>query len=112
MIFAPPCEAGVFLRRYRRFFADVRCADGRELTVHCANTGSMLNCQVPGSPCWFSRSDDPKRKLPGTLELVTTGDGRRDLETLRAGTPQGLTLVGVQVIGGHQGANIRQLHTE
>ncbi len=77
MIFAPPCEAGVFLRRYRRFFADVRCADGRELTVHCANTGSMLNCQVPGSPCWFSRSDDPKRKLPGTLELVTTGDGRR-----------------------------------
>lgn len=77
MIFDPPLEAGVFLRRYRRFFADVRCADGSELTLHCANTGSMLNCGVPGSRCWFSRSHDPRRKLPGTLEIVTTGDGRR-----------------------------------
>ncbi|MFZ5653703.1 MAG: DNA/RNA nuclease SfsA [Pseudomonadota bacterium] len=77
MIFSPPLEAGTFLRRYRRFFADVRCADGSELTLHCANTGSMLNCQVPDSPCWFSRSADPRRKLPGTLEIVTTGDGRR-----------------------------------
>lgn len=77
MIFAPPLESGVFLRRYRRFFADVRCADGSELTLHCANTGSMLNCLVPGSRCWFSRSQDPRRKLPGTLEIVTTGDGRR-----------------------------------
>ena len=85
MIFDPPLEAGVLLRRYRRFFADVRCADGSELTLHCANTGSMLNCLVPGSACWFSRSDAPGRKLPGTLEIVTTGDGRRaGVNTARA----------------------------
>lgn len=76
MIFSPPLEEGVFLRRYRRFLADVRCADGTELTVHCANTGSMRHCQVQGSPCWFSRTDAPGRKLPGTLEIVTTNDGR------------------------------------
>lgn len=85
MIFDPPLEEGVFLRRYRRFFADVRCRDGTELTLHCANTGSMRHCQVPGAPCWFSRSAAPRRKLPGTLEIVTTSDGRRaGVNTLRA----------------------------
>lgn len=64
-----------FLKRYKRFFADVELADGSELTLHCANTGSMKHCLEPGTPCWFSRSDNPKRKLPGTLEIVTTSDG-------------------------------------
>jgi sugar fermentation stimulation protein A len=76
MKFVPPLERGVFLRRYKRFFADIGLPDGEILTLHCANTGSMRNCQVPGAPCWFSRSADPRRKLPGTLEIVTTGDGR------------------------------------
>jgi len=43
--------------------------------VHCPNTGSMKNCQVENSPCWYSLSDNPKRKLPGTLEIVTTSFG-------------------------------------
>lgn len=76
MKFAPPLARGVFLRRYQRFFADVGLPDGEVLTLHCANTGSMRNCQVSGAPCWFSRTADPRRKLPGTLEIVTTGDGR------------------------------------
>lgn len=76
MKFSPPLEQGIFLRRYKRFFAEVGLPDGEVLTLHCANTGSMRNCQVSGAPCWFSRSADPRRKLPGTLEIVTTGDGR------------------------------------
>lgn len=36
----------------------------------------MKNCLNPGQPCWFSRSDNPKRKLPGTLEIITTTGGR------------------------------------
>lgn len=75
MIVDPPLEAAVLLRRYQRFFADVALGDGSELTIHCANTGSMRHCLNPGAPCWFSRSDNPKRKLPGTLELVTTDGG-------------------------------------
>lgn len=70
-----PLQQGVFLKRYKRFFVDVETAAGELLTLHCPNTGSMKNCQVPGSPCWYSLSGGPKRKLPGTLELVTTPAG-------------------------------------
>lgn len=68
-------QSGVLLRRYKRFLADVRLADGSEITVHCPNTGSMKNCVVPESPCWFSTSTNPKRKYPHTLEVVTTPGG-------------------------------------
>lgn len=72
----PPLLAGTFVKRYKRFFTDVRTADGELLTLHCPNTGSMKNCQVEGSDCWYSLSDNPKRKLPGTLEIVTTSHGQ------------------------------------
>lgn len=71
----PPLEQGILLGRYKRFLADVRLPGGETLTVHCPNTGSMKHCVVPGSPCWFSRSDNPNRKLPGTLEITTTSAG-------------------------------------
>lgn len=76
MKISPAFEEAIFIKRYKRFFADIELRDGRELTIHCANTGSMKNCLNPGQPCWFSRSDNPKRKLPGTLELITTTGGR------------------------------------
>jgi sugar fermentation stimulation protein A len=64
-----------FIKRYKRFFTDIRTEQGELLTVHCPNTGSMQNCQVDNSPCWYSLSDNPKRKLVGTLEIVTTSFG-------------------------------------
>lgn len=75
MKYEPPLQPGLLLRRYKRFLADVQLPSGETLTVHCPNTGSMLNCLVPESPCWYSLSDNPKRKLPGTLELVTSASG-------------------------------------
>ncbi|MFT7300609.1 MAG: sugar fermentation stimulation protein A [Porticoccus sp.] len=71
----PPFEKAVLLNRYKRFLADIRLNNGAELTIHCPNTGSMKNCWAPETPCWFSRSNNPKRKLPGTLEITTTPDG-------------------------------------
>lgn len=65
----------VLLRRYKRFLADIRLPDGTEVTIHCPNTGSMKNCVVPDSPCWYSVSDSKTRKYPQTLELVTTPGG-------------------------------------
>lgn len=76
MQFDPPLEEGRLLTRYKRFFADVETASGERLTIHCPNTGSMLNCLNPGGRVWFSRNQDPKRKLRGTWELAETPQGR------------------------------------
>ena len=75
MKIAPPLFPATFEKRYKRFFADVRTPSGELLTLHCPNTGSMKNCLVEGSPCWYSLSDNPKRKVPGTLEIVTSSQG-------------------------------------
>jgi sugar fermentation stimulation protein A len=63
------------LKRYKRFLADVRLPDGNEITIHCPNTGSMKNCVLPDSPCWYSVSDSKTRKYPQTLEVVSTPGG-------------------------------------
>ncbi len=76
MQFDPVLEQGRLLKRYKRFFADIECADGSVVTAHCANTGSMKNCMAEGARVWFSRNDDPKRKLKATWELVETPHGR------------------------------------
>ncbi|RJX20018.1 MAG: DNA/RNA nuclease SfsA [Desulfobulbus sp.] len=65
-----PSRTGILLRRYKRFLADVRLEDGTLLTVHCPNSGSMLGCSTPGSTVCISRSENPRRKYPWTLEMV------------------------------------------
>lgn len=88
MHFDPPLEEGRLLRRYKRFLADIETSSGELLTIHCPNTGSMLNCMSEGCRVWFSRSNDPKRKLPGTWELGETPHGR--LACLNTGRANGL----------------------
>jgi sugar fermentation stimulation protein A len=63
------------LKRYKRFLADIRLPNGTELTIHCPNTGSMKNCVLSESPCWYSVSDSKTRKYPQTLEVVTAPGG-------------------------------------
>jgi sugar fermentation stimulation protein A len=76
MEFFPALEHARLLRRYKRFLADIELTNGEQLTIHCPNTGSMLNCMREGGQVWFSRSTDPKRKLPGTWEISETPQGR------------------------------------
>ncbi|MCF5710268.1 DNA/RNA nuclease SfsA [Pseudomonas syringae] len=76
MRFSPELEPGRLIVRYKRFLADIETDSGERLTIHCPNTGSMLNCMMPGGRIWFSRSSDPKRKLPGTWEISETPQGR------------------------------------
>lgn len=76
MRFSPPLEEARLIQRYKRFLADIETPSGEMLTIHCPNTGSMFNCMMPGGRVWFSRSNDPKRKLPGTWEISETPQGR------------------------------------
>jgi len=71
----PPLTPGRILRRYKRFLADVILDDGRQVTAHCPNTGSMRTCWEPGAPVELSHSSDPRRKLAWTLERVDMGQG-------------------------------------
>ncbi|WP_428240050.1 DNA/RNA nuclease SfsA [Gynuella sp.] len=61
---------GRLVRRYKRFFMDAELPDGRIVTAHCPNTGSMKNLLLPGAPVWLLPNDDPKRKLRYTWELL------------------------------------------
>jgi sugar fermentation stimulation protein A len=75
---------GRLRRRYQRFFADVATEDGGTITVHCPNPGSMLGCATPGARVRCSTSDDPRRKLRHTLEMIRVGRAWVGLHTGRA----------------------------
>jgi sugar fermentation stimulation protein A len=64
---------GRLVRRYQRFFADVLTEEGRVVTTHCPNPGSMLGLLREGAAVRCSRSANPARKLPLTLEMIRIG---------------------------------------
>ncbi len=70
----PPLEAGILLRRYKRFFADIELASGEIIVAHCPNTGPMTGVSTPGSLVQVSRSNNPKRKLAYTWEMIQVND--------------------------------------
>jgi sugar fermentation stimulation protein A len=77
---------GTLVDRYKRFFADVRLRNGHVVVTHCANPGSMRNCRPDNARVWVSRSDNPKRKLRYTWELVEVEDTLVCVNTARANT--------------------------
>ncbi len=75
MKFASPLIQGRLVRRYKRFFADIELADGRIVTTHCANTGSMAGLIAAGNQVWIERADNPKRKLQYDWRIVAVKQG-------------------------------------
>jgi sugar fermentation stimulation protein A len=86
MKYAKPLIPATLLRRYRRFLADMRMADGSITTVHCANPGSMLSLAVAGRRCWLSHHTGTTRKLAYSWELEEAPTGCIGINTAQANT--------------------------
>lgn len=75
MRYQPPLIEGRLKRRYLRFLADVELADGRVVTAHTPNTGSMAGCCTPGSRVWLRDTGNTTRKYRLSWELVEVRPG-------------------------------------
>ncbi len=74
---------GKLIKRYKRFFVDVE-VNNKVVTAHCPNTGSMHGLLDKGNEVWISKSDDPKRKLKFTLEMIRSNKRIIGVNTHRA----------------------------
>ena len=69
MEFTKSLIKGKLIKRYKRFFADVRL-NKEIVTAHCPNTGSMRGLLDEGNDVYLLKNDDPKRKLKYGLEII------------------------------------------
>ena len=72
--------SGLFIKRYKRFFADIKI-NNQIITAHCPNTGSMHGLLKKGNKVWVSKSDNPNRKLKYTLEIIEVGKSKVGVNT-------------------------------
>ena len=61
---------GTLIKRYKRFFVDIKYQN-KTIIAHCPNSGSMMSLLNLGNKVWFSKSDNPKRKLKYTLQIIS-----------------------------------------
>ena len=61
--------SGVLIKRYKRFFVDIKLKN-KIITAHCPNPGSMFNLLKEGNKVWFTESNNIKRKLKYTLQII------------------------------------------
>jgi sugar fermentation stimulation protein A len=61
--------SGQFIKRYKRFFVDVKI-NGKIITAHCPNTGSMYGLLKKNNRVWLTKSNNPNRKLKYTLQII------------------------------------------
>ncbi len=72
---------GTLIKRYKRFFVDINYND-KVIIAHCPNTGSMMGLLNRGCKVWFSKSDNPNRKLKYTLEMIEINKKKVGINTL------------------------------
>ena len=60
---------GVLIKRYKRFFIDIKI-NNKKITAHCPNTGSMMGLLEKGKKVWITKTNNKKRKLKYTLQII------------------------------------------
>ena len=69
MEFTKSLIKGKLIKRYKRFFVDVKI-NKEIVTAHCPNTGSMKGLLDEGNEVYLLKNNDPKRKLKYGLEII------------------------------------------
>ena len=69
MEFTKSLLKGKLIKRYKRFFVDIKL-NKSTVTAHCPNTGSMKGLLEEGNDVYVLKHDDPKRKLKYSLEII------------------------------------------
>jgi len=80
MNFENPLLSAVLIKRYKRFFVDVKVKD-KIITTHCPNTGSMMGLLDKGNKVWISKSNNEKRKLKYTLQIIEENKNKVGVNT-------------------------------
>ena len=83
MKFTSTLIKGKLVKRYKRFFADIK-VNNQIITAHCPNTGSMLGLLDQDNEVWVTKSDNPNRKLKYTLEIIKVKESLIGVNTHRA----------------------------
>lgn len=109
MDFPQPLFEGILRQRYKRFLADIVTFDEKITTVHCTNTGSMKGVLLPPQRAWCLESNNPKRKLSMTLEILETHGELIGVNTHRTNA---LALEGIKKGIITELENLQQLQTE
>ena len=72
--------SGLFVKRYKRFFVDIKVKN-KIITAHCPNTGSMSGLLDKNNKVWLSKSNNPNRKLKYTLEIIEVNQSKVGVNT-------------------------------
>ena len=83
MKFTSTLIKGKLIKRYKRFFVDIK-VNNSILTAHCPNTGSMMGLLDQGNDVWITKNDNPNRKLKFTLEMIKVNKNLIGVNTHRA----------------------------
>ena len=80
MNFEDKLISGLLIKRYKRFFVDIK-VENKIITAHCPNTGSMMGLLKKNNKVWLTKSDNPKRKLKYTLQIIEDESSKVGINT-------------------------------
>jgi sugar fermentation stimulation protein A len=72
--------SGLLIKRYKRFFADVKVKN-KNLIAHCPNSGSMMGLLNRNNKVWITEATNKKRKLKYTLQIIEKNGSKVGVNT-------------------------------